>query len=106
MPPRSPPSPVSATYAQNDQILRVVFDRFLEDGPLDQLNWWVRASNSKRTGLVPAFAHNKVVTCPVGFPVINPGADACFYVPPPFDVRSRHDLPAAAFAEFPMTLLP
>lgn len=35
------------------------------------------------------------------------GADVADFTPPPFDVRSRSsDLPAAAFTDFPLTVLP
>lgn len=86
-------------------MLRVVFDRFLVDGPLDHLNWSVREFFSRRAGTPGAFALGKLVTCPMGIPVPTIGPDTVDYLPPPFDVRSRHELPAAGFLDFPLTLI-
>lgn len=84
----------------------MVFDRFLEDGALDPFNWQIRETAQLRTGAHPCTAAGKVVTCEMAAGILNLGPDIVNYSPPPFDVRSRHDLPAAGFINFPLVVLP
>lgn len=86
--------------------LRVVFDRHLIDGPIDHNTWWVNVLNTRYNGAAPASVSGKVVTCPMGagIPAMNSGV--ANYEPPPFDVRSRTGEPAAAFADFPLVIVP
>lgn len=83
-----------------------MFDRFLEDGPLDHSNWQIIETASRHVGAFPATAAGKLVSCRMGAGVLFPGPDTVDYMPPPFDVRSRHDLPAAGFLGFPLIVAP
>lgn len=83
-----------------------MFDRFLEDGALDHSNWRIVENAKRHVGAFPCTAAGKVVTCRMAAGVIFPALDVVDYLPPPFDVRSRHDLPAAGFVGFPLAIVP
>jgi len=104
--PRSPPAPVTATFFTAASVLQVVFDRFLKDGPLDHGNWRINENALRHLGAFPCTAAGKVVTCRMAAGVPFPAVDSADYLPPPFDVRSRHDLPAAGFLGFPLVVAP
>lgn len=84
----------------------MVFDRLLEPGALDHGNWQIIQTAKRHVGAFPCTAAGKVVTCRMAAGVLFPGLDTADYLPPPFDVRSRHDLPAAGFLGFPLIVLP
>ncbi|MBA7647295.1 hypothetical protein ES703_55067 [subsurface metagenome] len=97
---------MSATFFSAAAVLQVVFDRFLTDGPIDHTNWWINETNLRRNGAAPASVSGKVVTCPMDGGVISLGPDIANYEPPPFDVLSRYALPAEAYADFPLVVVP
>ena len=84
----------------------MTFDRALEPGQLDHLNWRIVENAARHNGAFPCTAAGQVVTCRMGAGLPFPAPDACFYEPPPFDVRSRHDVPAAGFLNFPLAVAP
>ena len=99
-----PPVPLAAHFY--GAIATVEFDRFLTSGPLDVSNWFVRYGGLSKTvnaadaeGHVPGILDLYLLAG--GVP--NPGPDVVSYSPPPFDVVSRTGIPAAAFADYPIT---
>lgn len=104
----SPPLPIGATFAQTSRILTVTFDRRLTAAALDGRNWGGRILNDLWGGpLGPGWtATGNQASGPLskGFP--DAGPDVCWYDPPPFDVISDKGLPAAAFVDYPLVLLP
>lgn len=106
MPRLDPPVPVSAVDIIFETL--ITFNHPLIPGSLDPTNWSVRVNN-QRHGItiagVPAFTPTIVdIRHEPGF-IPDPGPNAVFYTPPPFDVISdtAKQIPAAAFAEFPVT---
>ncbi len=80
------------------------FSQPLVPGAADQGNWTGRHLNLSWTaGLAVAIAPDKILLDIIpGAPNIGP--DVVSYSPPPYDVRSTPGLvPAAAFADYPIT---
>lgn len=104
----SPPVPIFATFAQTAKILTVTFDRRLTTAVLDGTNWDARVLGVHLSGpLGPGMtAAGSVVTGRLTGFLPDPGPDVCSFSPPPFDVLSDKGLPAAAFVNYPLVLLP
>lgn len=81
----------------------VTFDRPLTPGPVDFANWRARHGNEKYNGAVTATAAGSTVTCRqvVGFGDVGPNVVHYDAIAP--DVLSSFGVPAAAFANFPIT---
>jgi len=102
--PDPPPVPVVAHFGA--PYATVEFDRRLTGGPISTGNWFVRVANLQKNitnvdveGHVPRLVD---VLCSVGG-IPNAGPDVVSYSPPPFDLTSLTGIPAAAFADFPIT---
>lgn len=105
--PHSPPIPVGATLATGAAVLTVQFDRPLAPGVLAHGNWTTRGTNAgNRTGQPPCAAAGHDVTCSMTAALPDVGPDRCSYTPPPFDVQSTYGIPAAAFADYPLVVVP
>ncbi len=76
----------------------------LVPGALDTGNWFVRWSNNSRI-ISSATAAGSVITIALGFGSGDSGPNVVSYSPPPSDVQRLGTLtPAAAFADFPITV--
>lgn len=104
----SPPLPVSATWKASTATLLVTFDQPIADRATWNLaNWWYQDSPFTR------FPANTVVrSAPAQVRMTNTsgvaplaGSVGANYDPPPFQVRSLSDLPAAPFYGYPVTLI-
>lgn len=78
-------------------------------GSIEGFNWTVRNANQLFQGaLGPSFTATTFQVFGIvaaGLPDMGP--NKCKYAPPPFDVIGRTlGLPAAAFDDFPITVLP
>lgn len=78
----------------------------LQHGALDHTNWRITENALRHVGAFPCTATGKVVTCRMAAGVLFPGLDTVDYLPPPFDVRSAHDVQAAGFVGFPLIVAP
>lgn len=100
----NPPQPLSATINATSGVWSVQFDSDLVPGGLDAANWTIRA-NDTAYDVVAASANDAQVVGASNAGDENIGADVISYSPPPFDVvESVNNLPAAAFADFPLTV--
>jgi hypothetical protein len=104
--PLEPPLPVSGVFLPGPKTLRMDFDRALVPGPIDPLNWTVHFGGTKYDGNTATAGfpapHQVSVSMIAGFPPPAPGQRA-YYNPPPFDVQGLNGVPAALFADFPIT---
>lgn len=108
MPTPEPPFPVAARFIDATDRLEVDFNRRLKPGPLNGANWSCRVAGWAYAGPVDVGwrAIAKTAAGPVFLGLPDAGPDKCRYDPPPFDVRSKtSDLPAAAFDDFPLTVI-
>ena len=95
--------PTNATWFAFPGIHLIVdFQHQLEPGPVDHTNWTAVHGLTNYIATAAAVAGNQVtiqmLNNGIGF-----GANRCTYAPPPFDVRTPHGTPAAAFVDFPIT---
>jgi len=98
-----PPYPVSALYDSSILRCSITFNRALVPGPVGGNTVTMRLSNQRHRILAPT-AIGSVVRGNHAPIYADPGPNAVFYAPPPFDIRSTPDLTAAfAFSEFPMS---
>lgn len=100
MPP-DPPSPISATFVLGTLV--VTFDQALAGGAVNAANWTACDSGNRRdcTG---ALVVGSEVRLTLGPPLLPCSPDGVTFAPPPFDVVSAASgLPAAGFADFPIT---
>lgn len=84
----------------------MTFDRPLIGGVSNKNNWFVRQNNFKQPVQAPPIIAGNQVTALTNFPVLDIGPDVVTFTPPPFDVVATNGLPAAAFADFPLTVVP
>jgi hypothetical protein len=102
-PPSEAPSPVLATVQLGGSRLRVDFDRPLAPNPaLNFANWTYDYNFWSWT---PTNASSDGVRVTINAIINGPGgaANECSYSPPPADVTTIWGVPAAAFANFPIT---
>lgn len=100
--------PVSGTFSSFLAYLLLNFDRPLQPGPIDPLNWQLRYNSTLWNGVginagLPAAHHVSGTFTNTGIP--QPPGTFLYYLPPPFDVVSTFGKPAAAFADFPITVI-
>lgn len=84
----------------------MTFDRTLRPAALNAGNWLLKLAAFERVGAAPVTSSGAIVngaTAP-GAPI--PGGPAISYRPPPFDVLSSFGIPAPAFEDFPLAILP
>lgn len=107
--PHSAPLPIAATIEAATGDVEVEFDRDLQAGPVDHLNWHlianIGAGNNIQTPqpgaqTIGPFVRFATIEAGLGFPPFG-----ITYLPPPFDVRSLPDVPAAAFADFAIAVI-
>lgn len=105
----NPPVPIAATIVAANGDVSVTFNRDLITGPLDPLNWAVRANlgpmalNHTVVGIPQAAVRTvSFGTVPGGIAFPPLGVD---YNAAPPDVRDTRGLPAAAFADFPIAVI-
>lgn len=101
-----PPVPVDGFYDPVFEAGWVDFDKPLNPASLDLANWFVRHSNVERdiwfAAVTPPGLNRVGLRGTAGAPNIGP--DVVSYSPPPFDVTAGpRRVPAAAFADFPIT---
>lgn len=106
----TPPVPVSATVSAGTNVVVCTFDKPLQAGALDSLNWLID-SNHFGSQLLwlpmsPPIASGLTVTWPATPAGTGLGPNTIQYVPPPFDVIGLNLLPAAGFTGFPLTVIP
>ena len=102
----NPPLPTVATYDIPSDTLRVDFDATLNPQPITGSTVTFRVSNMRRRATFVNALGNRVSgsSVVVGADV---GVDGVDYGPPPFDIRRADTLlPAAAFTDFPLTVIP
>lgn len=101
LPNPDPPVPVAAFYDALTLRIRVVFDKPLIEGPVHATIWAARALDRRIHVWWMDSVGNE---CRGRYLVGNfdAGSDFVSYLPPPFDVRSLDDVPAARFLFFPM----
>ena len=100
------PQPVAATYSVLAQSFTVTFNRNLTPGILNGLNWTMRPGGFLRVGNVVSALAN-VVSGTTNPHILGPALDTIQYAPPPSDVLAARDsTPAAAFTDYPLTILP
>lgn len=94
--------PISAEWMPDNSV-QVLFDRELAPGVLDPSNWHATESVS-RFGFNTASAAGSVVTLSNRFAAGVGPSLVLDYAPPPFDLLSLQGTPAAAFANFPISV--
>lgn len=109
MPPPDPPVPIDATIVAANGDVSVTFDRDLVVGPVAAINWAVRANlgpmalNHTVVGIPQAAVRTVTFgTIPGGIAFPPLGVD---YNAAPPDVVSTLGIPAAAFSDFPITVI-
>jgi len=80
----------------------VTFNHTLQPGAVDHTNWTANYGLTAYAGSAGIVAGN-VVTVDMVNAGIGVPANFCAFAPPPFDVKTPHGTPAAAFAGFPIT---
>jgi hypothetical protein len=104
--------PQFARYYRSTNLLEVVFDRPLVPGVLTPGNWTGHRLNSGGIGLtqfvgVSGFtAAGDTITGTCSLTIAGSGQPRVTYAATPPDVVSTLGIPAAAFADFPLTTLP
>lgn len=85
--------------------LTLQFDRLLQPGALNILNWECRAQNTRWGGFANCVASGSQVD--VDMATIGPeiGANVAHYLPPPFDVVSLYGVQAPGFTYFPISVV-
>ena len=107
---KTPPVPISAVVFASSSLFVVTFDQPLIPGLISPGNWSARADLSSGVKFwnpvgQPAVAGNTVTwTGTPGAPTF--GGTIITYGPPPFDLIGCNALPAPAFIDFPMSILP
>ena len=100
-----PPVPLNADWADPFVTAIVTFSHpLLPVAPGDNDNWFVRRLNTQRPVTFVTILGNQVTLLTAGA-IANPGDDVISYSPPPFEVVSNtaRQIPAPAFADFPLT---
>lgn len=77
--------------------VRMTFDRPLTPAVLDPTNWSGRGANKRYTFASVEAADTRVLLTDPDAGVPDVGPDEVVYSPPPFDLVSTFDKPAAAF---------
>jgi hypothetical protein len=94
--------PLSAVYGAPDTLI-VTFDQALVGGALSTVPWAVRIGGYTYN-VASATASGVEVGMLISQGAANPGADVVSWTPPPADIVSAGTgVPAAAFADFPIT---
>lgn len=104
MPPDPAPIPILAQWNGVLKMCVVTFDLPLVAGGLDIGNWFVRFGGLSWALTNGAAGGSQVNLQGSGGSVPDAGPDVVGYSPPPFDVlASVGAVPAAGFADFPLT---
>jgi hypothetical protein len=106
LPSLDPPVPIAAEYNTIFGQGLVTFSMPLNHAVVDGANWFVRTNNQEYA----------IHTAEAGIPLVdqvfirgglvgpNPGPNVVSFSPPPFDVTAGpRNVPAPAFADFPLT---
>ncbi len=102
----NPPVPTSASWEFTLNRFRLGFDTDLEPGPITGTTLTFRANNNRRRVVNPTAA-GPIITGSSVLVGADVGDDVVDYAPPPFDIRHAVTLvPAAAFADFPLGVIP
>jgi hypothetical protein len=97
------PVPVSAVLDGNISVLTVTFDRPLTANPALDISNWYCYSGGWLMVATSAAASGNTVQCAMNASDPAVHDDTCTYDPPPFDVLSSLGVPAAGFADFPLS---
>lgn len=97
-----PPVPLGAWWDQENQILQVLFDRWLQTAGLAPSNWSLSFDGDLYLATGASSADDSVY-CPMTTPGGGGGPDGVDYEAFPPDVISALGTPAAAFSSFPLT---
>lgn len=97
MPPEPPPVPIDMAWLIFPVRGRVTFDRPLTPAVLDPTNWSARVLGLryKFASVAASGVFVRLDDPDAGLP--DPGPTQVTYLPPPFDLISTFDKPAAAF---------
>lgn len=101
-----PPVPIAASYTIPTGRIRITFDAQLNPQAVTGSTVTFRVNNMRRRGTFMNALGDQVSgdSVVVGADV---GVDGVDYAPPPFNIRRADTLlPAAAFADFPLTVIP
>lgn len=107
--PLEPPAPVAAVYTLSTDTVVVTFDKLLY-GPAPSGAKWTGVVTTPAalsfTGFGPATIDRRTLTfnCLRGAPGIPPAV--VNYLDAPSDIFGKEGAPVAAFAGFPLTVLP
>lgn len=109
--PPAGPVPVSATFGRVSQNLAVTFDQLLVPGVTDMFNWTMTVDLGPGPRVLIGGAPGAVAASTATIPMVDvvggAGPDRCTYAAfPPDIVGLVSGLPAAAFVDFPVTLIP
>jgi len=98
-----PPVPIVAhwDFFPTTRIV-VTFNHALQPGAIDHTNWAANFGFTAYSGSA-ASALGSTVTCNMQNIGVGVPSNFCSYSPPPFDVKTPHGTPAAAFSGFPIT---
>lgn len=101
--PNPPPLPISATIDEITGIWSITFDRPLTPAALAIANWTIRAANTF-FNVTAASSSGLIVSGSSDTGDEDLGPDVISYAAAPADVISTRGIPAAAFADFPITV--
>lgn len=101
-----PPVPIAATFGLTSLVLDVTFDQPLTPQPTAAANWPLDANFFDYQGMMAgnAVGSHVIISRIKVNPTGNP--DTVSYLGAPPDVVSARGIPAAPFANFPLTVTP